>query len=1234
MENAVLRRRMLENVPGASAVSPRPADLPASDSTAGGAQAAPPPAAGSTGQAAPPLVAERISPHRAVDPGCHGVVDPRLWRRECLHRLFEASADACAEHVAVAFGDDHVTYGELEARANQLARYLASRGVGRGHRVGILLNRSIEMYVSILAALKSGATYVPLDASYPADRVRYILGDCDVEVVVTTSEFVSRSRLPCRVVALDAEAGRIRRCATARLDARETQVDDTDTCYIIYTSGSTGRPKGAQIEHGSICHWVRAAQTIYRITPADRIYQGFSIAFDASLEELWMAWANGATLVPATPEMAQAGPELPSRLAAAGVTVLSCVPTLLSMFDQDIPSVRLLIMGGEACPQSLVDRWCRPGRRMLNTYGPTEATVTATWAECHPDEPVTIGQPLPNYSVYLLDPDLRPVPAGQPGEICIGGIGLARGYVGREDLTRERFVPNPFAEQTGGPPRLYRTGDLAQLTPSGDLQFLGRVDDQVKIRGFRVELAEIESVLMAAPGVQSAAVAVRELTPGIPSLVGYVVPTEGTQEPDWPAVEGLVRQHLPPYMLPARYESIDHLPTLSSGKVDRTRLPALRQPRLVSSRAHVAPRTELERTIAGVWASVFHCESVSATADFFHDLGGQSLYAALAASKLRALPALSDLSVSDIYRYPTVETLARAISERRPRRTRLSVVGAAQTVEPVSRWRHRLGGMLQAAGVYGIQLLLFAPLLLVALQQQAGALSVGALVAIAFASVVGYFPLMAIISILVKWAVIGRYRAGRYRLWGSYYLRCWLVQHVQMLTPLQWLAGTPLMPVYCRLMGARVGTNCHIDTIFIHAFDLLTIGDSTSINLDAQLAGYTVEDGMLVIGPIEVGRDCFVGAHAGICPGAKLADGAQLGEHSLLLPEETIPPGEYWAGSPARRQDHSSVAAAFGHSGGPTPRAPVQRTAIALGHVLGMALLPVVWLLAVLPGGVLIAALHSRIGYGGLVAAPLAAVLFIVCFCLETVLLKWVLLGKLSAGRYSLNSAFYVRKWFVDRLLQANSIAMNSLFSTLYALPYLRLLGAKMGENVEIERVAYVAPDLLTLHPESFIADAVYLGVPRVYQGEVLLGRVEVGRRTFIGNSALLPAGQVVADRCLVGVQSVPPPHTGAGTAWLGSPPLALPRRDVNRAFSETQTYRPTRRLRAARYSIEFVRVTLPTTLLILMTAGAFFITRDLASRVPTAAVVAVFPAVMVAAQVLTVLLAVMIKLAVIGRYQ
>lgn len=353
--------------------------------------------------------------------------DPDLARPELLHELFEHQADARPEAIAVVCGEQHLTYAELECGANRLANLLRNLGVGRESHVAILLPRGPDVYRAMLAVLKTGAAYVPIDPGYPPDRVAYILDNCHIRTLISTTDLAAgQSEFAGCVLRLDEPSPELLNASSGRLTRSETGGSPQDVAYVIYTSGSTGRPKGVEIEHQSVTNLVRAEARIFGVQASDRVYQGFSVAFDASIEEIWLALFAGATLVVGTSEMQHAGPALSRLLREAGVTVLSCVPTLLAMMEDDVPSLRLLILGGEQCPQNLVERWCRPGRRMVNTYGPTEATVIATYADCAPGKPVTIGRPVPNYHAYILDDNLRPVAAGSSGELYLGGIGLAR----------------------------------------------------------------------------------------------------------------------------------------------------------------------------------------------------------------------------------------------------------------------------------------------------------------------------------------------------------------------------------------------------------------------------------------------------------------------------------------------------------------------------------------------------------------------------------------------------------------------------------------------------------------------------------------------------------------------------------------------------------------------------------------------------------------------------------------
>lgn len=812
----------------------------------------------------------------------------KLLHPGLLHELFEQTAEAHPENTALICAGQRMTYAEVERRANRLARYLRSRDVKRGDCVAMLLPRSLEVCVALLGILKSGAAYVPLDPGFPAERVGFILADCQARALVTTKSLATKAvNFPGEIIALDECQTEIASQPATRLSSAEIGATPEDLCYIIYTSGSTGQPKGVQIEHRSACHLVRCEGQIFQVRPEDRVYQGFSIAFDASVEEVWLAFFAGATLVVGNDEMVHAGAGLSRMLADAGVTVLSCVPTLLSMMEADVPSVRLLILGGEQCPPDLVRRWWRPGRRVVNTYGPTEATVIATWADCHPDKPVTIGRPLTNYFAAILDEQLRPVAQGQPGELCLGGIGLARGYLGRPELTREKFVQNSPSKNGELPARIYRTGDLARFSPDGEIEFLGRLDSQVKIRGFRVELSEIESVLLECSGVRSAAVALREDTPGVPQLVAYLVP-RGDAPPDESAIRARLRARLPAYMMPALFETIQEIPMLSSGKADRLKLPPPRQRAAQSRPELVAPRTKLEQHVAAVWTKLFAPMPVSMRDNFFLDLGGHSLLAARMVSELRKEPPFESLSMLDIYQHPTIETLAAQFEKT----AQPEAPPAAAAPASIPWLRHFLCGCAQffclgpILGFFALQWL--APFLtytwMIEDDYDYHEAIFGAL-----AIFVVLYPLMLLTSILVKWLVIGRYRAGAYPLWSGYYLRWWFVTAIQSAVPVAYLTGTPLLNIYFRLMGAKIGRNVHLGTEDFAIFDLLTIGDDTSIGADSGAFGHTVENGRLIIAPVTIGQRCFVGTRSVLGENSEMEDDSALEDLSLLPRGQKIP---------------------------------------------------------------------------------------------------------------------------------------------------------------------------------------------------------------------------------------------------------------------------------------------------------------------------------------------------------
>ena len=543
-----------------------------------------------------------------------GYDDSIRWREgDRLEWLFERRCDwlrrqGRGSHLAVDAMDGTLSYLGLDACANQLARFLVRQGVRPGDRIGLLSDRAVDGYLGMLAVLKARAAYVPLDPGYPPDRLSYITSDAGVRMVLSRSHLAERAEPlagTARLLYLDQAIGQIARQSWDRLGAGEVGEPADDLCYIIYTSGSTGRPKGVAIEHASICNFVRVAAEVYGMRPGDRVYQGMTIAFDFSVEEIWVPWMTGATLVPKPDGARVLGRELHAFLRDRQVTAMCCVPTLLATLDEDLPGLRFLLVSGEPCPQDLVTRWHRPGRRFLNVYGPTEATVTATWTVVHPGRPVTIGVPLPTYSVVVLDPDCdRALPPGEMGEIGIAGIGLAAGYVGRPELTERAFVQDILGIPNNPRGRIYRTGDLGRLNAEGEIEHHGRIDTQVKIRGYRIELTEIESVLLRVPGIAQAVVSTYQPAPDVVELAAYYSVRRDTAAVDAGRVYAELRERLPAYMVPAYLEQLPAIPVLPSGKADRKSLPAPGGPRHLSARGeHVAPATGTERALAEVLAT-------------------------------------------------------------------------------------------------------------------------------------------------------------------------------------------------------------------------------------------------------------------------------------------------------------------------------------------------------------------------------------------------------------------------------------------------------------------------------------------------------------------------------------------------------------------------------------------------------------------------------------------------------
>ncbi|HEX6371570.1 MAG TPA: non-ribosomal peptide synthase/polyketide synthase [Longimicrobium sp.] len=583
---------------------------------------------------------------------------------ECVHRAFEARAARSPDAVAVTFEEGSLTYGELDGASNRMARRLAGLGVGAESRVGLCLERGVEMVVGMLGVLKAGGAYVPLDPAAPAERLRGMVAGCGVSVLLTQARL--RASLPetagVRVVCVDAEWPRIAAESAAPVDGGATA---RSLAYVIHTSGSTGAPKGVAVEHGALANHMAWFIRGFGVNAGDRVLQKTPIGFDASVWEFYAPLLAGGELVLARHEGERDPGYLARTVRDRGITLLQLVPSVLRvLLDEpelaECASLRTLFCGGEALPGELCARVSAvlPAVGMVNLYGPAECCIDSSVHHCAPDDHalavVPIGRPVANTRSHVLDASLRPVPSGIPGELCIGGAQVARGYLGRAGLTAERFVPDPFAVEPGT--RLYRTGDRARWRGDGTLEYLGRLDEQVKIRGVRIEPGEIEAVLRRHPGVAACAVVARDDVHGGRRLVAYVV---GPADAD--ALRAHLRRTLPETLVPSAFVALDALPLSRNGKLDRRALPA---PEVApGGEAYRSPRTPAEEVLAGIWAQVLGVDRVGIDQNFF-ELGGHSLLAMRVLSRIREVLG-AELPLRALFAGPTVAELAERVEEAR-----------------------------------------------------------------------------------------------------------------------------------------------------------------------------------------------------------------------------------------------------------------------------------------------------------------------------------------------------------------------------------------------------------------------------------------------------------------------------------------------------------------------------------------------------------------------------------------
>ncbi|WP_372594073.1 Pls/PosA family non-ribosomal peptide synthetase [Actinotalea sp.] len=1067
-----------------------------------------------------------------------------------LVEVFAATVSRYPDAVAIDDGDEVLTYAALAVAVRARAAALAAEGVRRGDRVGIRVpSGTVGLYLSILAVLHVGAAYVPVDADDPDDRAARVFGQADVEVVL-------------------GDGGSITRLAGAGHPSSGIHPPLVeDDAWVIFTSGSTGMPKGVAVSHRSAAAFVDAEARIFLqdapLGPGDRVLAGLSVAFDASCEEMWLAWRHGAALVPAPRALVRAGIELGPWLVEREITVVSTVPTLAGLWPVDtLDAIRLLIFGGEAVSAELGDRLARPGREVWNTYGPTETTVVACGAQMRAGAPVRIGHALDGWDLAVVDPEGRPVAEGATGELVIGGVGCAR-YLDAE-LDAARFAPMPSL----GWDRAYRTGDLVTFDREG-LVFVGRADDQVKVNGHRIELGEVDAALQALPGVAAAAAAVRSTPGGSKVLVGYLVP-QGPGPVRTPELLALLREVLPGTMVPL-LAVVDEIPSRTSGKVDRDALPwPLPGAEDAGATLDLDPVTAW---VAEQWTSVIGVAPDSREDDFFAR-GGSSLTAAQLVSALRTR--YPEATVAEVYDHPAVGDLGAYLDRTWPGRSgEQGSVGAApdgpSLAAPVAV-RSQL-----------LQLLALVPLrTLVALRWLTVLAALD--LALGMATDLPWVPVVPWWGVALGWlltsSALGRMgisalgarllligvRPGEHPRGGSVHLRLWAAERLVEGFGAVTTASAPWVGAYARALGVRMGA--HVDLHSVPPVTgMLTLGRECSVEPEVDLSGYWVDGETVHIGHITIGARATVGARSLLYPGARIGEGTDVAAGSAV--HGITGNDEYWVGSPAVRAHEAR------HPWPPErPEGTGRRWVVAYAVAgAGIAALPV---LAAVVGLVPVAravagssTLGSAIGPALLAGIP-GTVLALASYAVLVLVAVRLLGARLRAGYHPTRSGAGVLAWSIERLMDASRTVLFPLYSSVATPGWLRLLGARVGKETEISTVVGV-PSMMRIKDGAFLADDTMVAPYELGGGWLRVAPAKVGRRAFVGNSGMTAPGRTVPRNGLVAVLSATPSRTRAGSSYLGSPPVVLPRTAT--LDDPGRTYHPPARLRWARGGVEALRV-------------------------------------------------------------
>ncbi|MDO5076542.1 Pls/PosA family non-ribosomal peptide synthetase [Corynebacterium sp.] len=1041
-----------------------------------------------------------------------------------------------------------LTFQEFEHRILEQVERLHGLGIGRGDRVGIRVpSGTVDLYVAILATIFAGAAYVPVDWDDPDSRANTVWEEASVAAV-----FGKALELTVMDSAKD----------PSTVDTGLPTLDDD--AWIIFTSGSTGKPKGVAITHRSAAALVDAEQRMYLLDdplgPQDRVMAGLSVAFDASCEEMWLAWRTGATLVAAHRDTVRSGDVLGRWLVEKKITAISTVPTLAAFWsNEDLQRIRLLIFGGEALPFDLIERLHTPGREIWNTYGPTEATVIASGHLVDTQPPVRIGRPVPGWQLVVVNEQEELVEWGETGQLIIGGVGLGR-YLD-EEKDRQVYAPLPAMNWD----RAYRTGDLVTASREG-LVFMGRADDQIKFAGRRLELGEIDDKLTACTNVRIGAAQKHKTPAGSDVLVGYLVAEEGA-EIDTKLCRTELAATMPGGIVPVLCV-LDEMPTKTSGKVDRKALP---WPLPAGAGEESADLPAHLQQLAKAWTDQLGPIGLEPDSNFF-DLGGSSVAVAKLAAELRKTYPTAD--IAELYKNPTLTAMGNYLAS----------LGSEISAREMPDALPLAGKIFQGVWILGINAYTGFRYTVSAL------LVVWALAVFGDAAWVPHPPL---VPLLVAWfftyAPFGKMLVtaavtrvlnynltpGVYQRGGSEHLRIWAAERFFNYQNHASIDGTPFAPMLYRMLGNKVGKHTALNS-GLSVTGLTTIGDNVSIENEVEMSGYWIDGNHVYVGAIDIGDGARVGMRTTVSPGAVIGARAEIlpGSHVRGYAE----PDTMYEGAPMRNLGPAN-------QNWPTEDPDTQhelglmyRFESTVLYAVGSLLITLMPAIAFIPGAVWIAGVsgilntpfyHNVFLQLAVWTVPLVALQQAIWLCLIAATVR-LLAVVIKPGFYPQGSFTAWALWLTGALMAQSLESFYFIYASWLTPAWMRMCGAKVGKDVEISTVV-VIPHLTTIEDGSFLADDAMACPPRYGNGWVHIGSSTVGTKSFVGNSAIVGIDRDMPSESLLAVLSTAPYHPDSGSSWLGRTANAIPRQKVG-ADSEL-TFRPPLRLRFARAFVEMFRL-------------------------------------------------------------